>query len=69
MVTTGGINCKFSGAEQREGSYGRIIRANCHQRRELFVLYLTGKSFGRQLQFLVKLRVKEVFVLHVFLTV
>jgi hypothetical protein len=48
-------------------NYGWIIR-DCCQRWKLFMLYLTDKSFSRQLQLLVKLRVKEVHLFHIFLT-
>jgi hypothetical protein len=43
-------------------NYGRIIRENCRQRRNFFMLYLTGKSFGYQLELMIKLRVKEVYL-------
>jgi hypothetical protein len=51
---------RFPNAEQRESNFERDIRTNCHQRRKLFMVYLTVKSFNQQLQFLVKLRMKEV---------
>jgi hypothetical protein len=34
----------------------------------MFMLYLTVKEFSHQPQLLVKLRLKEVYVLYVFLT-
>jgi hypothetical protein len=33
-----------------------------------FLVYLRARSFNRQLQLLVNLRVNEVFILYVFLT-
>jgi hypothetical protein len=44
------------------------MRANCRQMWKMFTLYLTTKSFNHQLQLLVKLRVKEVYLFLVFLT-
>jgi hypothetical protein len=48
--------------------YGRVIRANCRQRRKLCMLYLTVKSLSHQLQLFIKLRVKEAYLYHVFVT-
>jgi hypothetical protein len=66
MVTVG-INYDFWDAEQLESDYGQI-RANFRQRRKLFMLYVTPKSFSHQLQLLVMLKVKEVHLFHMFLT-
>jgi hypothetical protein len=35
----------------------------------MFMLYLWAKSFSHQLQLLVKLRLKEVYMFYVFLTI
>jgi hypothetical protein len=54
---------------RKVSNYGWITGANCCQRRKMFMLHFTAKSFNHQLQMLVKLRVKEVrYMFHVFLT-
>jgi hypothetical protein len=60
QTVTRGINCSFPDSEQRELSiYWRIVRAECLQGRKLFILCLSAKSFGHQLQLFLKLRGKE----------
>jgi hypothetical protein len=66
QTVTGGRNLNFSDA--KVSNSGRIIRVNCGQKRKFFMLYLTAKSFSHQLQFMVKLSLKEVCLFHVFLT-
>jgi hypothetical protein len=50
------------------GNYELIVRAICRQTLRLFVLYVTAKSLSNQQPLLVKLRVKEVYLFHLFLT-
>lgn len=48
-------------------NYGRIVKANCPQRRKSFMLYLTARSFGRQLQLMVKLLAEELYLFYYIL--
>jgi hypothetical protein len=54
-------------SSEKVSNHGRIISASCRQRRKFFMLYTMAKSFNCQLQLLIKLRVKEVYLFHVFL--
>jgi hypothetical protein len=52
QAVTGGISDNFSDVKQQETNCGRIINANCRQRRNLFIPEFQYNDGGRSVQYI-----------------